>query len=117
MLLRFDEFFAHVWTGAAGLLVPEGDAQIIHNLIKGAKSDGEGGFTVPCTFQDSLALTIGGRSFSIDPRDIATMPVNSSEPQGDCVSGISSSDPSDGDPPNQWLVSCHDMIFRIQAIC
>ncbi|KAF8274739.1 aspartic peptidase domain-containing protein [Lactarius quietus] len=49
-----------------------------------------GGFTVPCTTNASLALTFGGRAFTIDPKDITFVPVNANDLNGDCVSGISS---------------------------
>lgn len=101
--------YTQVWIGTSLLQVSPADAQIIHNLIKGTKPDGHGGFTVPCTLQDKLALTIGGQAFSIDPRDLAVTPVNANDPQGDCTSGVSS---STGIPANTWVVSCHELMFR-----
>jgi len=75
-------------TGTTLLIVPPTDAIAIHTLIPGAQSDGQGGFTIPCTGNATVALTFGGTSFSIDPRDIAVQPVDPSNPQGDCISGI-----------------------------
>jgi len=75
-------------TGTTLLITPPADATAIHNLIPGAQSDGQGGFTIPCTGNATVALTFAGMSFSIDPRDIAVQPVDPSNPQGDCVSGI-----------------------------
>ena len=83
------------------LILPAADAQAVHKQIQGAKSDGQGGFTVPCTTKASVALTFGGQEFTIDPRDIAFQPVNANDPQGDCVSGITS---GNAGGPNEWLV-------------
>ncbi|KAH9481637.1 putative aspartic-type endopeptidase CTSD [Psilocybe cubensis] len=88
-------------TGTTLIVAPAADAQAVHNLIQGAKSDGQGGFTVPCTLTDSVALTFGGSSFAIDPRDIAFTPVDPNDPTGDCVSGITSGDIGGAD---EWLV-------------
>lgn len=87
-------------TGTTLLLVPADDAETIHKAIPGAKSDGSGGFTVPCTLNSSLALTFGGQSFAIDPRDITFQPVDPNNPTGDCVSGIS---PAQIGAATEWL--------------
>jgi len=88
-------------TGTTLIVVPANDAQTIHDNIQGAQSDGQGGFTVPCTLQDSVAFTFGGQEFTIDPRDIAFQPVDPNNPQGDCVSGITAGDIGG---PDEWLV-------------
>jgi hypothetical protein len=88
-------------TGTTLLVLPAADAQTLHNQIQGAKSDGQGGFTIPCTTKASIALTFGGQQFAIDPRDIAFQPVNPNNPQGDCVSGITSGSVGGA---NEWLV-------------
>lgn len=88
-------------TGTTLLILPAADAQAVHKQIQGAKSDGQGGFTIPCTTKASVALTFGGQQFTIDPRDIAFQPVNANDPQGDCVSGITS---GNAGGPNEWLV-------------
>jgi hypothetical protein len=88
-------------TGTTLMVVPAADAQTIHNQITGAKSDGQGGFTVPCTTTDSVALTFGGKAFAIDPRDIAFTPVDPNDPTGDCVSGISAGQIGGA---TEWLV-------------
>jgi hypothetical protein len=74
----------------------------LHSQIQGAKSDGQGGFTIPCTTKASVAFTFGGQQFAIDPRDIAFQPVDPNNPQGDCVSGITSGSVGGA---NEWLVS------------
>ncbi|KAF8150776.1 aspartic peptidase A1 [Crassisporium funariophilum] len=88
-------------TGTTLMVVPAADAAVLHQNIEGAKSDGQGGFTVPCTTTASIALTFGGQSFAIDPRDIAFQPVDATDPTGDCVSGIASGDIGGA---TEWLV-------------
>jgi len=83
------------------ILAPAADAAAVHAAIPGAKSDGQGGFTVPCTTTASVALTFGGRSFAIDPRDITFLPVNASDLAGDCISGIAAGQLGGA---GQWLV-------------
>jgi len=50
----------------------------------------------------SIALTIGGRSFSIDPRDVAFYPL-ADEP-GFCMSGIAVGGVGPFYLDNEWLV-------------
>ncbi|KAF9524418.1 aspartic peptidase A1 [Crepidotus variabilis] len=88
-------------TGTTLAVLPENDAIAIHKLIPGAQSDGQGGFTVPCNSKTVVALIFGGRSFAIDPRDIAFQPLNPRDPTGDCVSGIASGSVGGA---NEWLV-------------
>ena len=83
------------------MVLPADDAQTIHDQIQGAKSDGQGGFTVPCTLTDTVALTYNGQVFEIDPRDIAFSPVDPNDPNGDCVSGITSGNIGGA---TEWLV-------------
>jgi hypothetical protein len=90
-------------TGTTLVLAPAADAEKIHDAIPGAKSDGMGGFTVPCTTNATVSMTFGGGLFTIDPRDLVTTPVDENDPKGDCVSGIVSDTLSD-DSPTQWLV-------------
>ncbi|KAH9029833.1 aspartic peptidase A1 [Lactarius pseudohatsudake] len=77
-------------TGTTLIVAPPADAQAIHKAIPGSKSDGNGGFVIPCTTNTSIALSFGGKSFAIDPRDIAFVPVDPNNPTGDCASGIAS---------------------------
>ena len=92
-------------TGTTVVLAPPKDAKMIHAAIKGAKPDGQGGFTIPCTTTASVTLTFGNVEFTIDPRDLAVEPVNAQDPKGRCVSGIIA-DTGHSDGPKQWLVSC-----------
>jgi hypothetical protein len=92
------------------IVAPDADAQAIHAAIPGAQPDGQGGFTIPCNTQASVAFTFGGNSFAIDPRDIVFQPVNPNDPNGDCVSGISSGNIGGA---TEWLVSDRLMSFWI----
>ncbi|KAG5645562.1 hypothetical protein DXG03_005838 [Asterophora parasitica] len=88
-------------TGTTLIVAPPADAAAVHNNIQGARSDGQGGFIVPCAFNSSIALTFGGTAFAIDPRDIAFQPVDPNNPTGDCISGISSGSVGGA---TEWLV-------------
>jgi len=88
-------------TGTTLIVAPPNDAAAVHQLIQGSASDGQGGFTVPCTTNASVALSFSGTSFAIDPRDIAFQPVDANNPNGDCVSGISSGEIG---AATEWLV-------------
>jgi len=88
-------------TGTTLIIAPAADAAAVHKGIQGAKSDGQGGFTVPCTTTASVALTFGGTSFAIDPRDIAVQPVDPTDPTGDCFSGIAAGNVGGA---QEWLV-------------
>ncbi|KAJ3512882.1 hypothetical protein NLJ89_g3266 [Agrocybe chaxingu] len=88
-------------TGTTLFVVPAADAQTLHAGIQGARSDRQGGFTVPCNTKDVVALTVGGQIFPINPIDIAFAPVNAADPDGDCVSGIASGEVGGAD---EWLV-------------
>jgi hypothetical protein len=87
-------------TGTTGLIVPTNDAQTIHKSIPGANEIADGTFSVPCTTNSSVALTFGQQSFAIDPRDIATSPLDQNNPNGDCASGISAGEVGGA---NEWL--------------
>ncbi|KAJ7678536.1 aspartic peptidase domain-containing protein [Mycena rosella] len=89
-------------TGTTLMVAPVADATAVHQLITGSTTDGQGGFTVPCTFNQTVALAFGGATFNIDPRDIAVQPVDAANPTGDCLSGISGG--SFGTSDTEWLV-------------
>lgn len=105
-------------TGTTLIVAPTADAEAVHAAINGAKSDGQGGFTIPCGSTAQVALSFGGQSFNIDTRDLlfslaATNPAAQSASAsasasasgnvttGDCVSGISSGQIGGA---NEWLV-------------
>ncbi|KAK7690624.1 hypothetical protein QCA50_005723 [Cerrena zonata] len=88
-------------TGTTLVIAPPADAAAVHAAIPGAKSDGQGGFTVPCTTTASVALTFSGQTFDINPQDLLFAPVDVNDLQGDCISGISSGQIGGA---QQWLV-------------
>ncbi|PAV16553.1 acid protease [Pyrrhoderma noxium] len=88
-------------TGTTLIIAPDADAQAVHAAIPGAKSAGQGSFTIPCTTTASVALTFGGRSFAINPTDLLFLPVDQNDLTGDCVSGISSGQIGGA---TEWLV-------------
>lgn len=88
-------------TGTTLIIAPPADAAAVHAAIPGSASDGQGGFTIPCTTSSQVALTFGGQSFAIDPRDLLFAPVDQNNPTGDCVSGISSGQIGGA---QEWLV-------------
>ncbi len=92
-------------TGTTLVIAPPADAAAVHEAIPGAASDGQGGFTIPCTSTASVALTFGGQAFAIDPRDLLFAPVDPTDLTGDCVSGISSGQIGGAD---EWLVSSQE---------
>jgi len=87
-------------TGTTLMLAPASDAEALHGKIPGAKSDGQGGFVIPCTNSAVVSLTFGGRTFDINPIDLLFAPVDQNDLQGDCISGISSGEIAG---PTQWL--------------
>lgn len=68
--------------------MPEADAAVLHAAIPGARSDGQGGFIIPCNTNAVVAFTFSGQSFAIDSRDLPFVPINGNDPNGDCQSGI-----------------------------
>ncbi|KAG6855807.1 hypothetical protein H0H87_010725 [Tephrocybe sp. NHM501043] len=81
-------------TGTTMIIAPKPDVDALHKAIAGAEySEDLGYWTVPCVVKKNakpvLALTIGGREFKVDARDLPFMPVNEDEPNGKCMSGIS----------------------------
>ncbi|QRV90199.1 aspartyl protease [Ceratobasidium sp. AG-Ba] len=75
-------------TGTSLIIAPPADALALHQQIPGAKSDGQGGFTISCTTNAQVSFKIGSQDFTIDPRDLLFVPVNQNDLKGDCVSGI-----------------------------
>ncbi|EKM57764.1 uncharacterized protein PHACADRAFT_90884 [Phanerochaete carnosa HHB-10118-sp] len=88
-------------TGTTLIIAPDADAAAVHQAIPGAQSDGQGGFTLPCTTNASVALTFSGQQFAIDTRDLLFSPVDPTNLTGDCVSGISSGQIG---AATEWLV-------------
>lgn len=87
-------------TGTTLIIAPAKDAAAIHAAIPGSQSDGQGGFTIPCTTNTVVSMNFGGQAFDINPVDLLFTPVDPNNLQGDCVSGISSGNIGG---PTQWL--------------
>ncbi|CAG8565381.1 12377_t:CDS:1 [Ambispora leptoticha] len=95
--LGFSKKTAIIDTGTTLLIAPPADADAIHKAIKGAVSQ-QGEYFVPCKTDAVIALTFGGVTYKISPKDLAREPTN----QGDmCVSGIAGGNIGGND---QWLV-------------
>jgi hypothetical protein len=88
-------------TGTTLIIAPAQDAATVHAAIPGAASDGQGGFTIPCTSTAKVALTFGKQVFAIDTRDLLVQPVDANNPNGDCISGIASGNIGGA---KEWLV-------------
>jgi hypothetical protein len=88
-------------TGTTLIIAPTADAEAVHAMIPGSKSDGQGGFTIPCTTTTVVSMTFGGQAFDINPTDLLFTPVDPNNLQGDCISGISTGQIGG---PLQWLV-------------
>lgn len=81
-------------TGTSLIVAPQDAADALHNAIHGAKSDGQGGYTLPCTTNKQLSFTFSGQTFTMDARDLLFSPVDSNNLQGTCVSAVSAGDAS-----------------------
>ncbi len=88
-------------TGTTLIVAPQNDADAVHAQIPGAQSDGQGGYTIPCTTTKQVAFTFGGVVFPIDTRDMLFLPVDPNNLLGDCVSAISAGNVGQ---QNEWLV-------------
>jgi hypothetical protein len=86
-------------TGTTLILAPPQDAQQIMQGLGGTCDTQQ--CTIPCTANASLALSFGNASFTIDPRDMAVLPVNLNDPTGDCTAGIQ---PQQIGTATEWLV-------------
>ncbi|KAJ8487817.1 hypothetical protein ONZ45_g14186 [Pleurotus djamor] len=89
-------------TGSTFILGPRKDIAKLHTAIPGAKYK-NGAWAVPCHTDISIALTFGGRTFPIPPRDLPLKPVDDQDPNPDglCLSRI-------GEMPNaspgRWII-------------
>jgi len=86
-------------TGTTLVIAPPADAQAVITMV-GGQCDSQQ-CTVPCTTNASLALSFGNAAFSIDPRDLAVLPVDPNDLTGDCTAGIQ---PGTIGANTEWLV-------------
>ena len=91
------------------ILTPPQHAQYVMERLGGTCNMTQ--CTIPCTTQASLALSFGNASFAIDPRDLAILPINPTDPTGNCTAGIQ---PNPNTKVTQWLVSdaCPSLLGR-----
>jgi len=88
-------------TGTSLIVAPQSDATTFHNAIPGAKADGQGGFTIPCTTTVAVTMTVGGGAFAINPQDLLFLPVDQNDLTGDCISAVSAGQIGGA---NEWLL-------------
>jgi len=86
-------------TGTTLIIAPPADTMAVISMVGGQCDIQQ--CTVPCTMNASLALSFGNASFSIDPRDLAVLPVDPNNPTGDCSAGIQ---PGTIGTNTEWLV-------------
>lgn len=84
-------------TGTSFLLLPPGDAQRIHKLIRGSQQEGEI-FKLPCLASVLVQSTISKITYNIPPKDYLGKPVS----EGNlCASNIIGKDTFG---PDRWLI-------------
>lgn len=88
-------------TGTSLMVAPQSDAEAVHEQIPGAKSDGQGGFTVPCNTTSTLSFKFGGQDWPLLARDLIFVPLNENQPDGDCISSLGGGSVGQA---NEWLV-------------
>ena len=88
-------------TGTSLIIAPKSAADKIHDAIPGAKSDGRGGYTLPCTTRKKLSFKISGTTYTMDSRDLLFAPKDSNNLKGTCISAVSSGETMDG---ADWLL-------------
>jgi len=86
-------------TGTTLILAPAQDAATVMQMLGGQCDQQQ--CTIPCTANASLALTFGNTAFSIEPQDMAVLPVDINDPTGNCTAGIQ---PGSVGGANEWLV-------------
>ncbi|KAA1470413.1 acid protease [Dentipellis sp. KUC8613] len=88
-------------TGTSVLYVHPRDALAVNNEIPGVVELRDGTYAIPCVSQSKLSITINGRQFDIDPRDIVANPVSTKATTDICYSNIV---PDPMRQPGEWLI-------------
>ncbi|CAO1626509.1 unnamed protein product [Sympodiomycopsis kandeliae] len=88
-------------TGTTLIVAPQADADALHSAIPGSRSDGQGGYTIPCTTAKQVSFKFGGQDWKMDARDMVFLPVDENNLKGDCVSAISAGTVGQ---KGEWLV-------------
>lgn len=94
---RFSGKTAIIDTGTSFLLLPPGDAQRIHKLIRGSQQEGET-FKLPCSASLPVQIIISKITYDIPPKDYLGKPVSGGNM---CESNIIGKDTFG---PDRWLV-------------
>jgi cathepsin D len=81
------------------LIIPPDDAVTIHSAIPSSITDGQGDFAFPCSTSVQLAVSFGGKSFNISPKDYVGQPLDGGNNL--CQSNIVGQQVGG---PNQWLL-------------
>ncbi|KAF9046828.1 aspartic peptidase A1 [Hymenopellis radicata] len=89
-------------TGSTLCLVPSAETTAIHRSISDSRSDGNA-WIIPCKTTASIAITIGGKTFPINPLDVAWIPVSDERDESECYSGVSEGGVST-DGHTAWLL-------------
>ncbi|KDQ53200.1 hypothetical protein JAAARDRAFT_72709 [Jaapia argillacea MUCL 33604] len=72
--LGFEGRTAIIDTGTTMIIGPANDVDALHNKIPGSKLDNSTSWIIPCTTTVNLSITIAGRQFQLDPRDLVFLP-------------------------------------------
>ncbi|KAA1476255.1 acid protease [Dentipellis sp. KUC8613] len=90
--------FGFVDFGTTDISMSPTEADVINSRIAGAKRVSAGKWNIPCNTQAKLTLTIAGKAWPIDPRDLAFAPVAGAA--GLCQSNIVGEEKVAG----QWIL-------------
>ncbi|KAJ7749505.1 acid protease [Mycena maculata] len=89
-------------TGTTLLAAPKEDVDVIHSSIPGAEYNNTlDAWTIPCNTTASVSLSIGGKPFPIEPKDLTFLPVDPQNLTGACTSSIIAG--AMGKGSRQWL--------------
>lgn len=88
-------------TGTSLMVAPEADAKAVHAKIPGAKSDGNGGFTLPCDTTAILSFKFGGQEWPLLARDLIFEKLEGDSTGKTCVSTLGAGSVGQ---KNEWLI-------------
>ncbi|KAL1872235.1 hypothetical protein Plec18167_006838 [Paecilomyces lecythidis] len=72
-------------SGTSYILIPPDDASALHALIPGSSPSGEN-FVIPCSSNNSVAITFSGATYAISPKDYVGSPTDNTGKS--CMSNI-----------------------------
>lgn len=91
------------------------DYEAIHRAIPGATFVA-GEWRVPCQLTTGITLTIAGKNFSLEPRDLAFFPIDESDLDGACLSGIGVGGISPIYADNVWLACLDSFVQKLSHL-